>query len=425
MKILPDLIENDISKIYSRIHALVFETVRHQNVLNRIIHLNFQRFHAEKIPTSLRNLLRVATYLLTMASDIKNDLLSEEVRTITLSTLKDPTLLSLLENYFETLKNYNIDSLIESLEDPDERIAVQYSHPTWIVRDWINFYGLETALRILDSNNHAQPVYLRLNLYNQDKIEIIDQLRKEGVEIEQDQNLYDVVKVHSWKTPIPRLPSFTKGLYYMQDKGSALISHILDPLNGEKVLDACAAPGGKTLHIATLQQDSGTIIALDNHFRRLSELVTKIKHFNLKSISPILYDLRLGLKIRIRFDKILVDAPCSGSGTFSSRPDAKWRVDRHQTKWLSKLQYSLLSNASTMLKDNSSASLIYATCSLHPIENELVVKEFLKNHPNFVLQPQKIFIGTPCPEFPLAQRLFPHLNQTEGFTIFKIGRKLN
>lgn len=422
MKILPKFLDNVTPDVYSQIHALVFETVRHQNVLNRIIHIYFQRFLSDKISLDLRNLLRVVTYCLTMSSDFKNHYFREEVREFILSSIIDPKLSPFLENYFENLKNWHFDSLLETIEDPEENISVKFSHPTWLVRDWITFYGLETTVKLLKSNNLIQPVYLRLNILNYDKMEIFEQLREEEVEIEQDPHLYDVVKVTSWKIAIPRLRSFTKGYYYMQNKGSALISHILDPQKGETVLDACAAPGGKTLHIAALQEDSGTIIAIDNHFRRLSELVMKVKLFMLKSISPILYDLRLGLNLQIKFDKILVDAPCSGSGTFASRPDAKWRVDRHQTKWLGNLQYSLLSNASIKLKNSPSASLVYATCSLHPIENESVIQQFLANHPEFFLQQQKIFIGTPSPKFPLAQRLFPHLNQTEGFSIFKLGK---
>ncbi len=421
MKIIPTFLESVTLETYSQIHALVFETVRHQNVLNRIIHLNFQRFLADKIPKKLHNLLRVLTYLLTMSSDVENDHLLEIAHLITLNSVDDPNLVHLLRNYVEDLRNWDLSSFIKTIDDPAEKLAVQFFHPTWLIRDWINYYGLETTIRILESNNLIKPVYLRLDLMNHDKMDIIEQLKEEEVEIEQDKHLFDVVKVLSWKIPVPRLPSFVKGLYYIQDKGSALISHILDPQNGEVVLDACAAPGGKTLHIAALQQDSGTIIALDNHFRRVTEMVTKVNTYKMKSISPILYDLRLGLNFRIKFDKILVDAPCSGSGTFASRPDAKWRVDRHQTKWLSQLQYSLLSNASIVLRNTPTASLVYATCSLHPIENEGVVKQFLENHPDFVLQPQKIFIGTSSPEFPLAQRLFPHLTQTEGFSIFKLG----
>ena len=118
----------------------------------------------------------------------------------------------------------------------------------------------------------------------------------------------------------------------------------------EKILDACAAPGGKTTHLATLQKDSGFIVATDNHRRRMQELVRKIDVYELSSIHPVLFDMRIDKPFQITFDKILLDAPCSGSGTFSSRPDAKWRVDRHQVKWLRNLQFTLLNNVSKILK---------------------------------------------------------------------------
>jgi 16S rRNA (cytosine967-C5)-methyltransferase len=422
MKLFSKIAENNQLEFYSQVHALVFETVRHQNIINRIIHYYIQRFLDERIPVEIRNLLRVITYILTLSRDIKeNDW--NEVCKKTLDTINMPELDQELENYFIHLQNLQLDLLIDKIKDPEEKLSVRYSHPTWLIRDFNKFYGTETTLNILKSNNQILPVYLRLNLFTYSKEEIIARLNEEDVEVENDPNLYDVVKIVSYKTPLPRLNSFTKGLYYVQNKGSSLVSHVLDPKTNEKVIDACAAPGGKTTHIAMLQKDKGYIIALDNHLRRMYELKKKIKLYKLKSIRPIIYDLRLGNIFGIKFDKILIDAPCSGSGTFSSRPDSKWRVDRHQTKWLSKLQYKLLSNVSIMLKRDQNASLVYSTCSLHPLENESVIRRFLDNNLEFELKPQKLFIGTPSPEYPLAQRLFPHINQTEGFSIFKLGWK--
>jgi 16S rRNA (cytosine967-C5)-methyltransferase len=421
MKKLPVLIEYEEVDTYSQVHALVFETVRHQNILNRIIHQNIQRYLKDKLPLHLRNLLRVITYLLTLTSKKKNQW--DKACLKILESVENREVKPLLQDYPNVLKTWHIDSLLVTINDPDEKFSVQYSHPTWLIRDFKEFYGQDTTIKILKSNNQILPVYLRLNLLSQSKDDIIRRLNEENVEIEEDPDLIDVVKVISWETPLPRLVSFTEGIYYMQNKGSSLISHVLDPKSKEKVLDACAAPGGKTTHIASLQRDTGTIVALDNHIRRMNELVKKIKLFRLESIFPIIYDLRLGDTFRIKFDKILVDAPCSGSGTFASRPDSKWRVDRHQIKWLSKLQYSLLSKASTMLKRHSEASLVYSTCSLHPFENEMVIKQFLENYQDFELKPQNIYIGSPSPEFPLAQRLFPHLNETEGFSIFQLGWK--
>jgi len=421
MKIFPTIEKEVDSDIYSQVHAIVFETVRYQTILNRIIHLYIQRFLHEKIPSEIRNILRVITYLLTLDPNKKEPNLWEKASLEILESVNLPTLSILFQNYPETLKSWKLDSLLTSIKDNEEKIAVQYSHPTWLVRDFLNYYGLDLTLKILKSNNQILPIYLRLNLIDYEKGEIIDRLNLEDVEIEEDNDLFDVIKIISWKKPLPRLPSFKNGMYYIQNKGSSLISHILDPQEGELILDACAAPGGKTTHIASLQHDKGTIIALDNHIRRMYELLKKIRLFNLNSIHPIIFDLRVGNSFQEKFSKILVDAPCSGSGTFSSRPDSKWRIDRHQTKWLSKLQYSLLENASSMLKDDTYAFLIYSTCSLHPLENENVIELFLHNYPEFQLKTQNIIIGTPSSKFPLAQRLFPHLNHTEGFSIFKIG----
>jgi len=360
-----------------------------------------------------------------MSSIREDDYIWKTSYSISIFSIEEKKNEPLLEKYFDSLKKWNFESLLGKISDPIEKIAVEFSHPTWLVRDFIEFYGLETTIKILTANNQNQTVYIRLNLLNKDKQEIIDHLFKEEVEIEEDPDLFDVLKIISWKTPLPRLPSFNKGLYYIQDKGSALISHIMDLEPGDSVLDACAAPGGKTTHLSSFMPDSGRIIALDNHIRRMKELVKKIKLFNLKNVFPLISDLRIGTNFRIKFDKILVDAPCSGSGTFSSRPDSKWRIDRHHVKWLSKLQYSLLSNAASMLKKSTESSLVYSTCSLLPLENEVVIEKFLTNNPDFQLQPQKFIIGTSSPQFPLAQRLFPHINQTEGFTVFKLGYKDN
>jgi 16S rRNA (cytosine967-C5)-methyltransferase len=326
-------------------------------------------------------------------------------------------------DYFTFLQSWTLKFLLDDISDPEERIGVKYTHPTWIVRDFIKEFGHETTLKILEYNNRPFPVYLRMNLLNYDRNTIIEQLQEEGVLTETDPQINDVLKVLSSSKPLPRIPSFQEGLYYMQTKGSALISHILNPKKCDKILDACAAPGGKTTHIATLQEDSGLIIATDNNQRRMNELKKKLISFNLHSINPMLFDLRMGNPFKIVFDKILLDAPCSGSGTFSSRPDAKWRINRHQVKWLRNLQYNLLDNVSKMLAKTPTSSLVYSTCSLFTMENEDVIEKFLLNNPDFELKNQNFFIGTPTTKFPLAQRLFPHINETEGFSIFKLGYK--
>ncbi len=422
MKNYPEFSNSDDMQSYSQVHALVFETVRFQNIFNRLIHQGIQSTLETKIPRKLRNTLRVITYLLTLAPETQKGPIWKNACKKILDSFEDQQS-DLYAKYMLYLESWTLNSLLESIDDREERIGVQYAHPTWVVRELVKFYGFETSLRILNSNNDTLPVYLRLNLLNYDKNEIIDRLAQEGVVVELDPDLNDVLKVISTNIPIPRLTSFHKGFYYMQTKGSSFISHILDPREGEFILDACAAPGGKTTHLATLQGDNGFIVGTDNNFRRMEEFRRKLAVYKLRSIHPMIYDMRSENPFKIKFDKILLDAPCSGTGTFSSRPDTKWRINRHKVKWIGKLQLTLLKNVSTMLKESKDSALIYSTCSLLPLENEDVIEKFLQKYPKFELKKQKYFIGTPSPKFSLGQRLFPHINQTDGFSIFKLGYK--
>ncbi len=415
--------KNDDLQSYSQVHALVFETVRYQNICNRIIHQRIQNSFKHEILQKLLNCLRIIIYLLTIAPETPQDVYWKNSCQKILANLDEKYSCHIFTDLFTFLQSWNLNSLLDSISDPEERIGVKYTHPTWIVRDFIKIFGLEMTLKILEYNNRPLPVYLRMNLLRYDMKTIVDRLQNEGVISELDPEIKDVLRVISTKKPLPRVPSFQKGFYYMQTKGSALISHILRPTKGENILDACAAPGGKTTHIATLQEDSGSIVAVDNNRRRIKELRKKIVFFNLQSIHPLLFDLRTGNPFRISFDKILLDAPCSGSGTFSSRPDAKWRIDRHQVRWLKNLQYRLLANVSKMLQKKSSSFIVYSTCSLLAMENEDVIEKFLINNPEFELKQQDPFIGSPSIRFPLGQRLFPHINATEGFSIFKLGYK--
>ncbi|MHA1941254.1 MAG: RsmB/NOP family class I SAM-dependent RNA methyltransferase [Candidatus Hodarchaeales archaeon] len=408
---------------YSQVHAIVFETVRFQNVLNRLVHQEIQSKLSEKLQRNIRNLLRIIVYLLVFAPETSLSQYWKGSSQILLKNLDQENNTTIYSDFYEYLQTWQLSMLLDSISDEEEKISIQYIHPTWLVRDLRKFYGHNTTIDILKANNKTLPVYLRLNLLKYSKETVMRKLAEEEVECSHDSDLKDIIRINSTKKPLPRLSSFREDLYYMQTKGSSLVSHILEPKEDEKILDACAAPGGKTTHLATLSNDLGVIVAIDNNKRRMIELKRKILHYSINSVKPLLFDLRTGNPFKIFFDKILLDAPCSGSGTFSSRPDSKWRIDRHQVKWISNLQYSLLSNVSKMLKKDSKAFIVYSTCSLLPIENEDVIEKFLLNHPEFELKPQSLIIGSPSPKFPLAQRLMPHINETEGFSIFKIGWK--
>ena len=180
----------------------------------------------------------------------------------------------------------------------------------------------------------------------------------------------------------------------------------------------CAAPGGKTSYIAGLMEDHGEIVALDRYESRLHILSKNIKRLGLKSIRPLVMNAME--YNRKDFDRILVDAPCSGTGTFSKKPDIKWKVDLLDIKKLSELQYTLLTKASTLIKKDG--VLVYSTCSIEPEENFEVVKKFLENNSNFKLLnaaenvPVETVDGNGCIS------TFPHIHQLDGAFAAKLTR---
>ena len=180
----------------------------------------------------------------------------------------------------------------------------------------------------------------------------------------------------------------------------------------------CAAPGGKTSYIAGLMEDHGEIVALDRYESRLHILSKNIKRLGLKSIRPLVMNAME--YNRKDFDRILVDAPCSGTGTFSKKPDIKWKVDLLDIKKLSELQYTLLTKASTLIKKDG--VLVYSTCSIEPEENFEVVKKFLENNPNFKLLNGAENVSMETVDGNGCISTFPHIHQLDGAFAAKLTR---
>jgi 16S rRNA (cytosine967-C5)-methyltransferase len=176
----------------------------------------------------------------------------------------------------------------------------------------------------------------------------------------------------------------------VQDSSAQLVSHLLDPQPGEFIIDACAAPGGKTTHIAELMQDTGKILALDKVKSRLKKLQQNIDRLELGSLEIKAVDVSKCSDYYQVADKVLLDAPCSGLGTLHRRADARWRQTLENIQTLSKLQSELLAKVAQWVKPGG--CLVYATCTLHPQENEVVIQSFLRQHSNWrIEQPPEVF----------------------------------
>ena len=303
-------------------------------------------------------------------------------------------------------------------DDPFKAIAIQYSHPLWLVKKWVNHYGMETTTALCKANNTPPPLIIRTNTLKKTREELIASLHKEGLSCEPVKYSPEGLLVYH-PADISRLHSFQQGWFLVQDEAAQLISYLLNPKPGESLLDLCAAPGGKTTHIAQLMNNEGSIIAID--IRRDNIRLLQENQFRLGTdiISPLLADATqlLPFKESRLFDKVLLDVPCSGLGILRRHPDGKWRKSLGTITKVKKTQWKIIQNASQYVKPNG--IMVYSTCTLNPEENETMIGEFLAQKENdFVLENPRPDL--PCQCFPLVTsqgyfQTFPHRDFMDGF----------
>ena len=274
---------------------------------------------------------------------------------------------------------------------PVEYIAAALSHPRWMVERWVREFGPDTARKICSANNLHPPFTVRVNTLKTTR-EILQE-RLAGAGIQSFPAPYSPEGLVLRQSPLRSAePLFQKGFYFVQDEASQIVSHLVNPQPGERVLDACAAPGGKTTHLAQLMNDQGEIIALDlygpkiewiqENCRRLG--ITVVKAFQADASKPLPFSEESA------FDRILVDAPCTGLGTLHRNPEAKWRQNSQDANRLQHLQLALLENLWGRLKPG--AILVYSTCTMTLEENDWVVEAFLRKHKEFRLQDLRLSV---------------------------------
>lgn len=270
--------------------------------------------------------------------------------------------------------------------------ALGWSHPEWLVARWKKLWDDRRTARLLEWNNTPPKTFARVNTLRTDAGKLVAQWRHEDVDydfLKRDwtgENLVFVLKSHP---PLAALPSFRSGLFYVQDPSTLLAVRWLDPRPGEFILDACAAPGGKTTFIAQLMQNEGRIFAQDVSGERLKLVKENCVRLGVTCVETVL-PATLNVQPGTVFDKILVDAPCSNTGVLRRRVDLRWRIRPEEIERLRGPQLRLLQRAATRLKPGG--VLIYSTCSLEPEENSEVVQAFLHEHPGFKLESERALL---------------------------------
>ena len=302
----------------------------------------------------------------------------------------------------------------------DEATALRTFHPAWYVKYCRELLGEEEAIRLLEAP--VPPSYVRLNALKGDDEGLLGRLRGEGVELEET-GLEHVYRVLDHASPLTFLDSHRMGLFTIQDKASALAGLIAAPAPGMTVLDVCAAPGIKTGHLSEMMGGEGRIFSMDFLERRLEDWKGEMARLGVGNATPILGDAKKrGAFPDVEADLVLVDPPCTGTGTFGRVPSGKWRITKRSIGRMAGIQERILNRCAEHVA--AGGAIVYSTCSVTVEENEWVVENFLGAHPEFRMVDASPRLGLPgLLGQDGAQRLYPHLHGCNGFYVARLERE--
>lgn len=261
--------------------------------------------------------------------------------------------------------------------DPVEALAIEYSHPRWIVARWVARWGEEETKALLEANNREAPLIVRPWGVVREQLEAM--LETSGVHVTDAPLVEDSMQLAPG-TVLTSLGAFQQGRCFVQDPAATLVTRYAAVPAGAQVADLCAAPGGKSVE---LSRTAAHVTAADSSENRLTRVIETIQRLELENVDPVLADARDGTLGE--FDAVLVDAPCTGTGTFRRHPDARWRLRTSDLAVMSAAQRAVLRGAAKCVKPGG--LLIYSTCSIEPEENDAQVESFLADHPGWTLEP--------------------------------------
>lgn len=422
-------------------YEIAFGSVRWQLWLDRVIH-HISGHSPESLDTCVRIALRMALYQIRFLSKIPHSAAVSESVNLTYGHGFQSASGFVNAILRQACRDIGYDPTIE-ITDPAEKLAVVYSHPEWLVRRWTKKFGVIVTGEIARENNRNAPLSFRICRdfsavdNSAREAQILDELNRTGVGVARSSVVADAWSLRSFK----RLKNVTggaalnnlakQGLVYIQDEASQLVASFIVSSGGDRIIDICAAPGSKTTQIAGSVAQGSLIVAGDCHQARLRTMKRSITLQKMEWIQPICYDAEVELPFaQSSFDKVLVDARCSGTGTLRRNPEIRWRISMSDIKELSAHQKKVISNAAKVVAPGG--QLLYSTCSAEREENEEVVEDFLLRHPDFepFVSPTQL---NQIEKLPHAMKdefmqraminIWPYLPEMDGFFIASLKRK--
>jgi 16S rRNA (cytosine967-C5)-methyltransferase len=371
---------------------IVTGTLRWQRSLDHLI-VHFAKRPLQRLDAEVVTVLRLSLYQVLHLTRVPASAVVDDAVDLTRAARKPSASGFVNAVLRHTLRQRPKLPLPARPDDPHDRAAalsylgVTHSHPEWLVARWLDRYGFDATERWVQFNNATPPLTLRANTLRVGREELARVLSDIDVETEAARYAPDgltVVTGNPLREPPPQSfggPGPSEGRFFVQDEASQLVPFAVAARAGERVLDLCASPGGKATEMAAAMKDSGTLVACDVRPRRLALLRDTVRGSGASCIQVMQVGTDGSLPFGEAFDRVLVDAPCSGLGTIRRDPDIRWRRREDELPALARAQVTLLSRAAATVRPGG--RLVYATCSSEPEENEEVVDAFLASHPGF------------------------------------------
>ena len=403
------------------ITELVYGCTRRQKTLEAVLQ-NFLQKPIAKLPPDLLIILQIGVYQLFFLDRIKP------------SAIVHTTVELVKENNLKGLSGFTngvMRSILRAKEKGDilaniTDLASFYSFPEWLIELWQKEFGQAAIANICNWFNQTPHLDLRVNLLHTTRDQVLAAFAEAEIDAQPIPHLPEGIRVAQGAGDVSKLPKFKEGWWSVQDASAQLVTYLLDPQPNETIIDACAAPGGKTTHISDRLKNTGKVYALDRLANRLKKVEQNIARLGITNVQTLEIDCREFDADKVleglpnhKCDRVLLDVPCSGLGTLHRHADARWRQTPEEPYKLAKTQVEILERATQWIKPEG--VIVYSTCTLHPAENEEVITQFLENHPDWQIVPPDA--NNPAAYFVSDQgwvKVLPHEHDMDGFFMAKL-----
>ena len=390
---------------------LVYGTLSHQITLDYVLNQHLKR-PLDTMPVPVRNILRMGAFQLLFLDRVPDRAAVDESVKLAHKYGHRGTI-GLVNAVLRKVASSPIIDWPSKDTDLVHYLSVRYAHPQFLVARYLQQFGSEETEQLLQANNEPPKFTIRVNTTRTDVASLSATLRELGIVVEP--GIYVPEVLYLSKTPSFEGETFQQGMYIVQGEASALCAHFLDPQPGETAVDLCAAPGGKTTHIAELMRDTGIVYAFDINPKRLGLVRQNAERLRLKSIRTVAAPAQEARSTIQQADRVLLDAPCSGFGVLRHKPDIRLNRSEASIKELAELQRELVLKAADLVKIGG--TLVYSVCTTEQEETTDVVEWLLSNRPDFVVAEPPRLVGVHEREDGIGFLFLPHRDGIDGFYI--------